>query len=146
MNKFKKIIGYVLILITVIWSWYLLWSAFYDSIRFPRGGFSLVSVFLVVLLLVLVLPVGVSYIFSKNELQKAGRVAVWFHFSSIVVLILGLLPYFLVCIIHISYCDKGGVGELILFGISALMAGVLYIIGLVALSINKGSRTSSENL
>ena len=136
MNKFKKIIGLLLILITVVWSWYLLWSGFIQSVTFPRAGFPIGSIFLPVLLLILVLPVGVSYLFSKNVLLKAGKVAVWFHLSSIVILVLGFLPY-LPCIINRGRCDKGGVAEMILFAISALVAGVLYIIGLIFLSQNK---------
>ncbi len=130
MHKLRKIIGWILILITIIWSWYIIWQGVYKS------NFNLFSLSVIVLILIALLPIGVTYVRTNKQLLKPGKIAIWLHLSSIILFILGLLPL-IPCLLNRLSCEKGGVGETILFAVSTVVSGLIYVVGLLFLSQNK---------
>ncbi len=89
-------------------------------------------------ILLLVFPVGIFYLrksIEKSVVTKMQNIALWLHFSSTIILLIGSIP-FLGCLTRIS-CGGEGIGEAIVFGLAAIPAGIIFSIGLLFLVLNR---------
>jgi hypothetical protein len=139
----KKILGILTILVGFI-SMVLILIGTSMNVTFGLTGFTeentKIIQWLVIRLLpiagflFLILPIGIFYINNNNLINKIQKIAFWFHFSSILLMIISAIPY-IGCLTRIS-CTGGGWGEIILITIASFPAIGFYLIGTLLLVIS----------
>jgi hypothetical protein len=138
----KKTLGAIIILVGLIASFLVVIST---DVSVPLGitGFTeanrdIITWIVIRLLptlgfLLLILPIGIFYI-RANIFSKLQKTAFWLHLSSMIIIVIGSIPY-LSCLTGIS-CEGEGIGEVILITIIAFPSVAIYLIGMFLLIIS----------
>jgi hypothetical protein len=141
MNKLSKSFGYLLVLISVLGIWLVIWRLVSDFVGGKMDWIEPVGIFHIILGIfsLAVLPLGIFYIKKGKDLSLSPNIgtALQFHIITVCLFIVGSFPFFscLRIIPRMNGCvgDMGGLLYFLLFLLSVFISIFTYFIGLVAI-------------